>query len=110
MIGLMDGFSNSSQREKKEVIIKSVVNDLLNHVMSCYRLPKTNKKVDKCCVTILVELRGKHKKDALEIMGQLCNKEEERLGLNILWISIRKSLEEGASFFLITDMQPDNYH
>ena len=106
----MDEFSNSSQREKKKVIIKSVVNALPNHVMSCYRLPKINKKVDKCCVTILVELWGKHKRDAVEIMGQLYNKEEERLGLKILWISIWKSLEEGASFFLITDMQPDNYH
>ena len=55
----------------KEVIIKSVVTALPNHVMSCYRLPKaTAKKTDECGSTILVESRGKHQRLALEIMGQ----------------------------------------
>ena len=54
----------------KEVIIKSVVTALPNHVMSCYCLPKaTAKKTDKRDSTILVEFRGKHKRHALEIIG-----------------------------------------
>ena len=40
----------------KEVIIKSVITALPNHVMSCYRLPKAiAKKTDECGSTILVE-------------------------------------------------------
>ena len=55
----------------KEVIIKSVVTALPNHVISCYHLPKaTAKKIDECGSTILVESRGKHERHALEIVGQ----------------------------------------
>ena len=41
----------------KEVIIKSVVTALPNHVMSCYRIPKTV-RADECSGTVLVESRG----------------------------------------------------
>ena len=56
----------------KEVIIKSVVTSLPKHVMPCYRLPKATAKnlTSPGGSTILVESRGKHKRHALEIMGQ----------------------------------------
>ena len=53
----------------KEVIIKSVVTALPNHVMSCYLLPKATVKKLTSAVT-LVESWGQHKRHALKIMGQ----------------------------------------
>ena len=42
-----------------------------NDVMSCYRLSKVSaKKTNNRGSTNLVESRGKHKRHALEIMGQ----------------------------------------
>ena len=50
----------------KEVVIKSVVTALPNHVMSCYRLPKAVttgdcKEIDECGSSILVESWGSTK-------------------------------------------------
>ena len=72
---------NFLTKGRKEVIIKSVVTALPNHVMSCYRLPKTTAKTDKPGCTILVESRKKHKRHVLKSWDKVCvNKEDEGLG------------------------------